>query len=148
MFKNHETLLCKSGRKKTKRKSQNLGYIARIKTNVESVRCIKGRHTRSFNGCRFRGQLYYHWQKISSNCDPTSSTTSPIQKLTRSTAIHYKAVELQKPKMSDQDIVRYKQSTPEPTTLGATPPEFERHKQTKKERSNRDKNAETSQSQE
>ena len=53
--KNHETLLCKSGRKKTNRKSQNLGYIARIKTNVESVRCIKGRHTRSFNGCRFRG---------------------------------------------------------------------------------------------
>ena len=58
--KNHETLLCKSGRKKTNQKSRNLGYIARIKTNVESVRCIKGRHTRSFNGCRFRGQLYHH----------------------------------------------------------------------------------------
>ena len=32
--------------------------------------------------------------------------------------------------MSDQDIVPYKQSTLEPTTLRATPPEFERHKQT------------------
>ena len=32
--------------------------------------------------------------------------------------------------MSDQDIVRYKQSNPEPTTIRATPLEFERHKQT------------------
>ena len=32
--------------------------------------------------------------------------------------------------MSDQDIVHYKQSTPDPTILRATPPEFERHKQT------------------
>ena len=46
---------CLLKRKKSREIHATLNYLARIKTNVESVRCVKGRYTRSFNGCRFIG---------------------------------------------------------------------------------------------